>query len=252
MFEIAKFVMRRSKFRKVLKKVWYFIWEDNSIWSWIVNIILAFVLIKFIVYPGLGFVLGTNYPIVAVVSSSMEHNSVPKSCIESEQVKVLGFEINKCVKYHYDLCGKPFDKEMSFVFDEYWDVCGGWYNGNTDITKEGFMEFKFSNGFNKGDIMILRGAKPADIKVGEILVFRSTKPGIADPIIHRVVEVGENNNEWYAVTKGDNNFRSDNGNISEDRIVGKALIRVPLLGYIKIWAVELVNLILRGIGYVLS
>ena len=55
------------------KGIWYFIWEDNSLLSWIVNVILAFVLIKFIIYPGLGLLFSTSYPIVAVVSGSMEH-----------------------------------------------------------------------------------------------------------------------------------------------------------------------------------
>ena len=68
--------MNKKKVKKRLKKIWYFIWEDNSIWSWIVNIILAFVLIKFIVYPGLGFLLSTSHPVVAVVSESMEHNKL--------------------------------------------------------------------------------------------------------------------------------------------------------------------------------
>ena len=59
--------------RAFLKKAWHFIWEDDSVLSWLVNIILAFVLIKFIVYPGLGFILQTTHPVVAVVSESMEH-----------------------------------------------------------------------------------------------------------------------------------------------------------------------------------
>ena len=62
-------------YRKVLKRVWHFIWEDNSIWSWIANIAIAFILIKFIVYPSLGFFLSTSHPVVAVVSESMEHNN---------------------------------------------------------------------------------------------------------------------------------------------------------------------------------
>ena len=66
--------MDKKKFINILKKTWHFIWEDDSVWSWIVNIILAIVLIKFIIYPGLGLVLGTSYPIVAVVSDSMEHS----------------------------------------------------------------------------------------------------------------------------------------------------------------------------------
>jgi signal peptidase I len=67
--------MDKKELKKLWKKVWYFVWEDNSVWSWIVNIILAFVLIKFVVYPGLGFVLTTSHPVVAVVSGSMEHNN---------------------------------------------------------------------------------------------------------------------------------------------------------------------------------
>ena len=55
------------------KSVWYFIWEDNSLLSWAVNVILAFVIIKFLLYPGLGFIFATTHPIVAVVSGSMEH-----------------------------------------------------------------------------------------------------------------------------------------------------------------------------------
>ena len=58
----------------ILKKIWNFIWHDNSVWSWLVNVILAFVLVKFVIYPGLGFLLHTTHPVVAVMSSSMEHN----------------------------------------------------------------------------------------------------------------------------------------------------------------------------------
>ena len=73
-FPISSRIVNKKKVKKVLKGIWYFIWEDNSFWSWIVNIILAFVLIKFIVYPGLGFLLGTGFPIVAVISGSMDHS----------------------------------------------------------------------------------------------------------------------------------------------------------------------------------
>ena len=64
-----------SSWKKNLKKFWHFIWEEDSLLSWIVNIIIAFILIKFIVYPGLGYLLATTHPVVAVVSESMEHNS---------------------------------------------------------------------------------------------------------------------------------------------------------------------------------
>ena len=201
-------IMDKNKIRHILKKTWWFIWEDDSLLSWIVNIILAFVLIKFIVYPGLGFLLSTPYPIVAVVSSSMEHDG---------------------------------------NFEKWWAPQEAWYS-RYSITPSQFSDFDFSNGFNKGDIMILYGKKPKNLKAGDVIVFKSKRP---DPIIHRVVKKWENDGNYYFQTKGDHNSDSiravglDETNIAEDQILGKAVIKIPLLGYVKIWFVELIKLFVR-------
>jgi signal peptidase I len=196
-------------YKGLAKKVWKFIWEDDSIWSWMVNIILAFVLIKFIVYPGLGLLLGTTYPVVAVVSESMEHNE---------------------------------------PFDEWWEHSKEWYEDH-EITKDMFAEFKLRNGFNKGDIIVLTAAKKETTNIGDIIVFRSGKP---DPIIHRVVAWWTEEDKKFYMTKGDNyqtnklpirNAIIDETRITENQVIGKALFKVPFLGYIKIWFVELINLV---------
>lgn len=199
-------------YKQTWKKIWHFIWEEDSLASWIVNIILAFVLIKFLVYPALGLMLGTTHPVVAVVSGSMEH---PGS------------------------------------FDDWWDsqadceyVCSqeGYYE-QYGITRTEFLKFPFKHGFNTGDIMVL--IKPKDIAVGDVVVFWSNR---ADPIIHRVIK---KENETYQ-TKGDHNIKSihsfylDEYDIHEDKLVGKAVIRIPLLGYVKIafvWILDVVGII---------
>jgi signal peptidase I len=232
-----------KKTKKLLKKVWHFIWEDDSIWSWIVNIILAFVLIKFIVYPGLGFLLGTTHPVVAVVSSSMEHRSL-EYCTLYKNTEVLGKKRLECVEYEYIMCGNSYDKKKSFNLDEYWDGCGGWYESNVNISKDEFRHFSFKNGFNKGDIMVLTGKSAEQIEEGDVIVFMSSRK---DPIIHRVVKKMDKDNELYFQTKGDNNKDSiensgiDETKINESMIIGKAVFRIPLLGYIKIWFVELLQ-----------
>ena len=62
-----------KKHKQQLKKAWKFFWDSDSTLSWVLNLVVAFILIKFLVYPGLGLALGTDFPIVAVVSESMEH-----------------------------------------------------------------------------------------------------------------------------------------------------------------------------------
>lgn len=199
--------MRNRK--KSLKKVWQFIWEDDSIWSWLTNIALAFVVIKYIVYPGLGFLLSTSHPVVAVVSESMEHNS---------------------------------------NFDGWWQKSSAWYINN-GIEKEDFGDFSFKGGFNKGDIMVLRGKSAEDIKIGDIIVFWSAKK---DPIIHRVVKKWQETDDYYFRTKGDNYMTNpvpikssflDETKIGQDQIVGNAVLRIPMLGYIKIWFVKFLGLV---------
>jgi len=194
--------MNYNKIKRLFRKIWHFIWEEDSIWSWIVNIIIAFILIKFMVYPGLGLVLSTSHPIVAVVSGSMEHDH---------------------------------------KFDEWWPQQETYYL-DYSITKQDFISYKFKNGFNVGDIMILKGKKPEEIKLGDVIVFNGNR---RDPIIHRVIKRWEENNKYYFQTKGDNNRQSMPGlesKIPEDNVIGYAMFRIPLLGYIKIWFVEILKL----------
>ena len=205
--------MGKKKIKKTLKEIWYFIWEDNSIWSWLVNIILAFVLIKFVVYPGLGFLLTTSHPVVAVVSDSMEHNN-------------LGF-------------------------DAWWEKNNGEYI-EKGIDKKTFEMFPLKNGFNKGDIMFLVGRDPKNVEVGDIIVFISHRQRPrSDPIIHRVVNKIEKDSYVTLETKGDKNSGSINGcdnhgctdetDIMEEQLIGKTVFRIPLFGYIKIWFVDYIG-----------
>jgi len=178
------------------KKIWYFIWKDDSFLSWIVNVVLAFIIVKFLLFPGLGFVLGTSHPVVAVVSESMNHQG---------------------------------------SFDNWWERQGKWYI-NKEITKEEFRTWPMKNGFSKGDIIFLKGKE--SFEVGDIVVFTGNSD---NPIIHRIVA---RNGDIYQ-TKGDANSDSSESlgetNISKERIIGKALFRVPYLGWIKVWASEIVE-----------
>ncbi len=201
-----------------LRKVWKFIWEDDSALSWIVNVILAFVIVKFLIYPGLGLVLHTTHPVVAVVSESMQH-----------------------ILYKGEVCGVT-PQDYSADLDDYWKNCGAYYD-KIGITKEMFNEFRFKNGFNKGDIMVLKGIKIENVEVGDIIVFDGR--GSRDPIIHRVIKVYEVDGKKYVQTKGDRNSDSSpllgEDKIGQEKLVGIAVARIPLLGWVKIGFVEIIN-----------
>lgn len=207
-----------KRLKKHGQKAWIFFWKDDSVWSWIANIIVAFLLIRFIVYPLLGILLGTGYPIVAVLSESMEH----------------GLHDNF-------LCGIKIE-QFPHSFDNYWNTCGGWYQ-NYNITSQQFSKFPFSNGFNKGDVIILWHADQENLHLGDVLVFKGSAP---QPIIHRIVKIWNEDNNYYYQTKGDHNSNSINGllgetNINEERILGKGILRIPYLGWIKIIFVDAVK-----------
>jgi signal peptidase I len=114
--------------------------------------------------------------------------------------------------------------------------------------------------------MLLVGKKPEAIKIGQIIVFESKKPY---PIIHRVINK-ENMSMWVFQTKGDNNYNQireyinqtngavanfnvgapipsgyipvlDETQVLEKQILGKAVVRVPWLGYVKIWFVDVMQ-----------
>ena len=187
-----------------LRKIWDFIWNNNSLASWLVTLVLAMLIVKFIFFPLAGLIFSTQFPLVAVVSSSMEHNGAS--------------------------------------FDEWWEANKGWYE-EREITEEEFREYTFKNGFNKGDVMVVFGTPFEKLKKGEVIIFQG---GIDTPIIHRVTFF----NGTKAQTKGDNNSRSDpthgEENITEERYFGRAVLRIPYAGWLKIIMVEAFNSFKRG------
>lgn len=90
--------------------------------------------------------------------------------------------------------------------------------------------------------MILRGTKPEKIDVGDVIVFQANRP---DPIIHRVIDTEKKDTRYIFKTKGDHNVASFyfEAYIPEENYIGKAVLRIPYLGYIKLGFVKLLSLI---------
>ena len=206
---------KKSTVLRLLRKTWDFLWNDDSILSWIANIVVAFILIKFIVYPGLGLVFGTQFPIVAVVSGSMEHDGTFQDWWSSQAI-----------------CENRFMCTQEQFYSRF------------SIDKERFTSFDYRNGFNTGDIMVLFGKKADDIRIGNIIVFRS---GTGEPIIHRVVNLTQETGGYVYQTKGDHNSNQISAptlnelHVPYHDVLGKAVFRIPYLGWVKILFFKLIS-----------
>lgn len=199
--------MKKSELKKFLNKLWWILWKDDSFKGWLISLIFIFIVIKFIFFPTLNLVTGTELPLAIVDSCSMHHK------------------------------GNVFNN-----FDNWWENHDNKYSEFT-INNLDFAEFNFKRGFTKGDILFIVGTKPEKLEIGDVIIFAS---GInKNPIIHRIINIEIKDGKYFFDTIGDNNLgvlvpnnnpgRIDERNISEEQLVGKAIFRIaPRLGWGKL------------------
>ena len=202
-----KKIEQKSEPKTILGKIWNFLWKDESIWSWIVSLVLAFLLVKFIFFPGLSLLLGTSMPLVVVESSSMHHSG-------SFLGNILGLQDD---------------------FEIWWQEKGSWYL-EQGISKLEAEKWPLRTGFEMGDIILVTKSK--NLEIGDIIIFEANQK---HPLIHRIVEIKNENNELVYETKGDNNSGqlTIEKSITRDKIIGKAQFKIPKLGWVKLGFVKL-------------
>lgn len=216
--------------KQKLQKFWNYIWKGETLDSYIVFILVSLVFIKFVLFPSLGFIFQNDYPVVAIVSESMEHDITEGK-----------------------LCGNYYSvSSQSLSFEEWWDICGYYYPTNLNISQEQFLTFDYVNGLYRGDVMVLYGKDPEDIQLGEVLVFvPEDRAWFAahGPVIHRVVDkwVDEETGEIYFTTKGDHNEKvipNFESTIPASDVIGVPVARIPYIGYVKLFVNELFVMVL--------
>jgi len=201
--------MIKDKFKRFWKKFWFIIWEDESFLGWIISLLFAFLVIKFLFFPSLSLILGTKMPLVVVESGSMHH---PGSFV----MNYFGS-----------------DK----LFDEWWNASGKWYE-QRGITFNQTFDWSLRNGIEIGDVAVAIRAK--NLEVGDVIIFNAEQ---RYPIIHRIVNISIINNKSVYSTKGDNNAGQlfVETRIPEDAIIGKAVFSIPIIGWIKLIFVKILS-----------
>ena len=109
-------------------------------------------------------------------------------------------------------------------FDDWWFQNSAWY-GQMGINKSDFESYPFKTGLNKGDIIITWDY--GKFKKGDIIIFSAPTQY---PLIHRIIS------DKKLTTKGDHNpgQLDIEKEISEEQVIGKAVARIPLVGWLKL------------------
>lgn len=90
----------------------------------------------------------------------------------------------------------------------------------------------------KGDAVVYKEVKTEkDFEVGDILVFKSGNK----MIIHRLVEIKQDGNTTYYVTKGDANNAVDSIHLTLESIKGKVLFKIKYIAWPSLWLQDYVN-----------
>ena len=90
-----------------------------------------------------------------------------------------------------------------------------------------------------GDIVIITEVPVDEIHEGDIIQFKNGNASI--PIIHRVYDIYENEDNKVFVTKGDANDEPDREPVMPAQIMGKAIFNIPKVGWIPIAIKSIVN-----------
>jgi len=212
--------------------------KNNETLNWIIYLISAFVF-AWIIYTGFGILLGTQSPMMIVVSASMEplyHRGDIVVLQGATPENLAGAEVQLQL---------PSLREKEFA---------------------SFAEPIYSNG-GSGTIESIKFNSGRQIPItreGSVVVYWSNH--MQEPIVHRVAAKLFAGDGMYVLTKGDSAFNSTidqdcglvlNGQpqkncielypVPLERLQGKVILQVPLLGCAKLWLLDdLGSLITKG------
>lgn len=185
------------------KRVYEFLFKEDTVQSNLAFAAVAFIFIKYVFLPFLGLITGTSLPVVAVISQSMYH---PEGWAEDSALCRNG----PCTQTEY--------------------------YAERGIDPDRFASFPLSDGFSRGDILLLEGH--TTVEVGDVVVYRVPN---RYPVIHRVVE----DNGDTIVLKGDNNPQPieqlNEYALPKSSVEGQAYLRIPYVGYVKIFITTLLS-----------
>jgi len=115
-------------------------------------------------------------------------------------------------------------------------MVASWSESPIVVVLSGSME----PAYYRGDILFLELTDNPLITVGDVVVYKLDERNI--PIVHRIISVHQEKDEYYMLTKGDNNRVNDRGLYAQGQmwiqrkdLMGRVWFYIPYVGIITIW-----------------
>ena len=115
-------------------------------------------------------------------------------------------------------------------------MVASWSESPIVVVLSGSME----PAYYRGDILFLELTNSPPITVGDVVVYKLDERNI--PIVHRIISVHQEQDEYFMLTKGDNNRVNDRGLYSPGQLwiqrkdlMGRVYFYIPYVGIITIW-----------------
>ena len=99
------------------------------------------------------------------------------------------------------------------------------------IKPVGIMSASMYPEIKVGDAVIIKKCSANDIKLQDIIEYQMD----SYTVIHRVIEIRQEDGEFFFITKGDNNEDPDYIPVREDQLIGKAIYKVPYIALPAVW-----------------
>jgi signal peptidase len=92
----------------------------------------------------------------------------------------------------------------------------------------------------RGDLVVVKGVSPEEISIGDIIVYHNPFQRVA--VVHRVIDIKKDGDEFIFYTKGDNNLTNRLSDqeagiappVREYWVKGRVVLTIPKLGWPRV------------------
>lgn len=109
-------------------------------------------------------------------------------------------------------------------------IAAAFFTGILPLTPVSIATGSMQPEYSIGDMVIVRkGAE--NIEIGDVIQFNCD----SHTVVHRVVDIVDENGTEAYITRGDANNANDSGEVTSDEIIGKVVARIPYAGRLSLW-----------------